>query len=200
MNSLPDCLSYVTRETAERILLYRELILRWQPTINLIADTAEINTRHLADSAQLAAFLPREKCTVMDMGSGAGFPGLMLSLLTPHKIHLVESDTRKAAFLSEAVRITSSTATVHCARVQEVLISDIKVIIARALAPLPSLLALAHPHLAQDAFCLFPKGKNWSKEVEDARAEWRFELVSHPSQTEAESAVLAISHLAPRKP
>src|ERR1700730_12269177 len=145
----------VSRETAARLDRFVELLLEWQQRLNLIARSTEpkLWTRHVADSLQLVALAPQAR-TWADLGSGAGFPGLVIACAladTPGgRVHLVESNGKKAAFLREAVRIAGAPAVVHGVRIADFAANSpepIEVVTARALAPLPELLAAAFPLL-----------------------------------------------------
>jgi 16S rRNA (guanine527-N7)-methyltransferase len=138
----------VSRETLTQLEAYAELLLKWQPKINLISGKTipELWTRHFLDSAQLIELCPPGATTLIDLGSGAGFPGLVLAIMSTMTVHLIESDTRKSAFLREAARIAgvSDRVTVHPARAEAVDLPPAAIISARALASLSDLLPLAH--------------------------------------------------------
>lgn len=190
------CPVHVSHEKRIALDAYIDLLLQWQEKINLVADTDDILTRHLLDSAQLAPLLPPSP-VIADLGSGAGFPGLALSIITGAPAHLVESDQRKAAFLREAARITRAPAIIHAARIEAVSLPSCNVITSRALAPLVALLHLASPHLHSDTLCLFPKGKNWAKEKDDAHAQWRFDLHTQASITDPQGVILQLTNVQP---
>lgn len=187
----------VSRETAERLAIFVALLRKWQPAENLIAPSTidTIWSRHVADSAQLAVLFPG--LTWVDLGSGGGFPGMVVALLGARNVHLIESNRRKCAFLRAAIRETSAAATVHEGRA-ELLLADwhepVDRISARALAPLTDLLMLAAPLLEQGVPAAFMKGADYRQEVAAAHGEWDFELVTHPSKTEAGAAILDIQH------
>lgn len=185
----------VSRETLERLARHLELLRRWQKRINLTgaATLKDPWRRHVLDSAQLASFV-RAGARIADLGSGAGFPGLVLAVLRGGPVHLIESDARKAAFLREAVRIAGASAEVHNARAEAL---DLKadVVTARACAPLDRLLGLASPLLAPGGKCLFLKGARADDEIETARSGWRMAIRRHPSRTAPEGVVLELSEL-----
>ena len=187
---------HVSRETSTKLEKYLALLLEWNPRINLVgpSTTDAALTRHIIDSAQLLDFLPQSPITLADLGSGAGLPGMVLAILSSHHVHLIESDKRKAAFLREASRVTETPVTIHNKRIEEVVELCADVVTARALAPLHLLLELAKPFLHTNSFCLFPKGENYIKELEDIRG-WTYERVLHPSQVHPGSVILQISHL-----
>ncbi len=181
----------------ERLEAYAALLTRWNARINLISrgDASDLWTRHILDSAQLGNLLPAATGTLADFGSGAGFPGLILAITTGWKVHLVESDQRKAAFLREAVRATGALAEVHPVRVEALSLARVAVVTARALAPLPDLLTLAYPRLTPGGICLFPKGVTANDELTAAENEWHMRVERFPSQTSPGATLLRISEL-----
>jgi len=189
----------VSRETIARLEAYEALLHRWSPRINLVAAStlAEARTRHFADSAQLIDLAPPEAGLWADLGSGAGFPGLVIAVLAAEerpgmKVTLVESDARKAAFLAAVLRETGVAANVLTARAEDIAPLGADVVSARALAPLPHLLSLAVRHLAPGGVCLFPKGAGHGAELARARESWSFDLRTHPSRTDPQGVVLEI--------
>ena len=135
---------HVSRETLERLTVYLELLRRWQRAVNLVGrgTLADPWRRHVLDCAQLAPHVPAGAATVVDLGSGAGFPGMVLSIMGLRGVHLVESDRRKAQFLREVARATGASVQVHAERIERMRGWSADVITARALAPLPRLLVL----------------------------------------------------------
>ncbi|MDJ0943394.1 MAG: 16S rRNA (guanine(527)-N(7))-methyltransferase RsmG [Kiloniellales bacterium] len=190
--------SGVSRETQARLEAYVALLRKWNRRINLVsrASLEDVWRRHVLDSSQLMAFLPSapsgRRRVLLDLGSGAGLPGLVLAILGAGEVHLVESDGRKAAFLREAVRVTAAEVRIHACRIEAVTPFPVDVVTARALAPLPRLLNLAGPFLGPDSQCLFLKGAGVAAELEAARAAWDFSMESHPSCTYCSGAVLVI--------
>ncbi len=188
----------VSRETLERLILFGDLLLRWNRTINLIsrADEANLWPRHIADSLQLITHMPTLDSPAIDLGSGAGFPGLVLAIATGTKFHLIEADTRKATFLREAARATAAAVTIHACRIEAATLAPSPLITARALAPLSSLLTLAAPFLAQSGICLFPKGRDAELELTDAARAWNMRVEKIPSQVDRSGVILRISEVA----
>ena len=200
----------VSRETLDKLQLFQSLVEQWQPRINLVgkATLLEIWRRHFLDSAQLFEFLAPDDATVVDLGSGAGLPGLVLALLVeergwPTRFHLVEADTRKAAFLVEARRALAlgERVSVHAVRAESLAVGPLagtaSVVTARALAPLATLCALAAPLLRADGRCVLPKGARHDSEIAAAReAGWRFALETRASRTEDGAAILVLRDLA----
>ena len=184
-------------EARERLDRLASLLLRWNARINLIsrADEATLWTRHILDSAQLVALLPPTAGTLIDLGSGAGFPGLVLAILTSWHVHLVESDQRKAAFLREAARETGTHVAIHAVRAETLRLPPVQVVTARALAPLGELLRLAAPLLAPGGVCLFPKGRDAEAELTAAAAGWHMRIEHVPSRTSPGATLLRISEI-----
>jgi 16S rRNA (guanine527-N7)-methyltransferase len=195
----------VSRETLDRLTTFVALIAKWQTATNLVAAATlpDIWRRHIADSAQLLALFPEARYW-LDLGSGAGLPGLVVAILLAERdghAHLVESDTRKAAFLREAVRSTAAPATVHQGRIDTVLASwqtSVDLVTARALAPLPRLIDLIAPLLSREIRAAFPKGREYEHEVDDAAQSWQFDLVKHRSRIEDDAVILELTHIRPK--
>jgi 16S rRNA (guanine527-N7)-methyltransferase len=184
----------VSRETLERLTVYLDLLRRWQAAINLVgpATLADPWRRHFLDSAQLAAHLPPATTNLVDLGSGAGFPGMVLALLGVRGVHLIEADRRKAEFLRAVARATGAPATIHAARIERVPAWPAEVIVARALAPLPRLLELAERFVAADSVCLLLKGASVTGELTSARASWHMVSEMLPSLSEPTGVVLQL--------
>ena len=186
----------VSRETTDRLARHLELLRRWQTRINLVgaATLSDPWRRHVLDSAQLAPLIPAG-ARLADLGSGAGFPGLVLAILRGGPVHLIESDARKAAFLREAVRATGAPAEVHNARAENLELRA-NVVTARACAPLDRLLGLALPLLAPGGICLFLKGARVEEELAAARRRWRMTVRRRRSRSAPEGVVLELGGLA----
>jgi len=195
----------VSRETLSRLMAYAALLEQWQRTINLVAPSTlhDVWGRHFADSAQLLALAPPGARRWLDLGSGAGFPGLVLAILLAGRgegrMALIESDTRKAAFLAEVARQTGVTVDIYAERIEkgatQAKLGPIDVITARALAPLPRLLDLAAPYFSQATVGLFLKGREAQGEVELAQRCWDFEAALHPSLTDSDGRIVVIRAL-----
>jgi 16S rRNA (guanine527-N7)-methyltransferase len=190
----------VSRETSERLDVFAALLLRWNARINLIsrADEPHLRRRHIDDSLQLAGLVPVGVDRAIDLGSGAGFPGLVLSIACGVTFDLVEADQRKAAFLREAIRATGAKAQVHGQRIEAIALAPAALVTARALAPLAALLTLAAPLLSPGGVCLFPKGENAAREASEAEAAWTMRVERHISRTDRSGVILRISEVAPR--
>lgn len=189
----------VSRETFERFQIYHDLLLRWSKIKNLVApNTLEhIWDRHFADSLQLESLVEGSR-TIVDMGSGAGFPGLVLALKMREKegtlVHLIESDNRKCAFLREVIRATDAAAVVHCGRIEQVIhtLPMPDVVTARALASLGALVRLSAPLITSGALGVFLKGQDYRSELTAARASCTFNFEIVQSVTDLTAAVVLV--------
>ena len=193
----------VSRETAERLPEFVALLLKWNARINLVADRDEatIWQRHVADSLQLAPLMPTADGPLVDLGSGAGFPGLLLALATGRETHLVESDRRKSVFLMEAARTLGlPQVTVHATRIDAATLPPAAILTARALAPLRDLLPHAHRILAPGGVALFPKGRTAEQELTDAAGAWIMQVERFPSRTDCQATLLRLSEIHPAGP
>nr|WP_322867382.1 16S rRNA (guanine(527)-N(7))-methyltransferase RsmG [Aquicoccus sp. G2-2]MEA1114711.1 16S rRNA (guanine(527)-N(7))-methyltransferase RsmG [Aquicoccus sp. G2-2] len=192
----------VSRETFDRLHLYAELLQKWNPRINLVARStlATLWERHILDSLQVIHLLKTPATHWADLGSGGGFPGLVVAICAvesgnPTRVTLVESDQRKAAFLRTVLRETGAKAEVIAKRIEETAPLRANILSARALSDLTTLLGLAERHLAPNATCFLHKGKNWKSELHSARAAWNFSYDTHPSSTDSEAVILQIEGL-----
>jgi 16S rRNA (guanine527-N7)-methyltransferase len=192
----------VSRETAERLAEYAALLRAWNPKINLVSrqTLVDLESRHFADSAQLLALAPPEAATWADLGSGGGFPGLVIAILAAESrpalhVTLVESDQRKAVFLRTVAQRTGVSVTILADRIETVPPLGTHLLSARALAPLTILLDYADRHLAPSGTALFPKGANWRAEVDEALERWRFRCENLPSATSPDGAILRIGEI-----
>jgi 16S rRNA (guanine527-N7)-methyltransferase len=190
----------VSRETEDRLAAFVDLLDRWRKKTNLIADStfASVWTRHIADSAQLIALAPEAKRWV-DMGSGAGFPGLVIAIqladVPGAVVHCIESDQRKCAFLREAVRATGAAATIHCQRVETIAPSSlgpVDVVTARAFAPLPLTLKLARPWIERGALAVFPRGESARDQIAALPEAGAYAIEALSSVVNPKAAILRI--------
>jgi len=192
----------VSRETFERLQAFETLFRKWAARINLSAPSTLDDTwhRHILDSAQLDRLAP-EATRWVDVGSGGGFPGLVLGFLLMERegasIDLVESNRKKASFLQMVCGEFGLPARVHAKRIEDTyaVIRDPEVVTARALAPLPLLLQLSAPWLMAGAKALFHKGRDYRAELEESAQLWSFDLIEHKSVIDPQSIVLEISSL-----
>ncbi len=191
----------VSRETWNRLELYVELLIRWQRAVNLVAPAtlSRTWTRHVADSLQLLPLAKGARRWV-DLGAGAGFPGLPVAIALADRpgaeVHLVESDQRKAAFLREAARATAAPVTIHARRAEDMAgdwPDGVEIVTARALAPLPRLLELAHPLLKTGARGIFPKGQDVDAELTEAAKSWIIDHEFTPSVTDPRGRIIMVN-------
>ncbi len=192
-------LSNVSRETCDRLAVYLALLSRWQKRINLVGGRSLEDgwRRHFLDSAQLWPHLPRGATSLVDLGSGAGFPGLVLGIMGVAEVHLIESDSRKCAFLREAARETGTAVTIHTARIEDLTPWPVDIVTARALAPLDRLLPMAYPFLDLGAEGLFLKGKGVFEELTAAEKSWMMTIATFSSQSDPDGVILHVKNVHP---
>ncbi|KZY37914.1 16S rRNA (guanine(527)-N(7))-methyltransferase RsmG [Roseovarius sp. HI0049] len=190
----------VSRETMERLTIYADLLTKWNPRINLVAKSTlgDLWRRHFVDSAQVYNLAIHPVRHWVDMGSGGGFPGLVIAILaierdSPTRVTLVESDVRKCSFLRTVIRETDAPATVVNDRVEAISPLSCDVLSARALAKLTTLLIYVERHLHPSGVALFPKGETWKKEIVEAEQTWKFDHQVAKSQTEEGPVILSIA-------
>lgn len=185
----------VSRETLDRLAAYVTLLQSWNERINLVGRNTmgDIWRRHILDSAQLYPLLPARTRVLVDLGSGAGVPGLVLAIMGVPEVHLIESDQRKAAFLREAVRVTGVAAQVHPERIEKLPGFAADVITARALADLTSLLELSEKFRQPRTLCLFLKGELAREELEaTSRSCFSFKAEDVPSRSDPSGSILKL--------
>jgi len=191
----------VSRETGQLYSIYLNTLLEWQERINLVSreTLTDLEGRHLKDSQQVGSWLeeihPGAEKEIVDLGSGAGFPGMVLAIMGVGKTTLVESNGKKCAFLREVKRVTGVNVTIVQSRIERLKGRSFDVVVARGLAPLHTLLCYALPLLRPKGLCLFLKGKTAELEVEEARRYWCFNLEKKPSSTSEEGVLLLVSDL-----
>lgn len=188
----------VSRETGDKLRAYADLLRKWQAKINLVgpATMPDLWRRHFLDSAQLFSHLPAGP--VLDLGSGAGFPGLVLAIMRGEGgdlVHLAESDVRKGAFLREAARITGAPVILHTGRIETLKPFDISAVTARALAPVKTLLTLIEPFLTQAPKCLFLKGEKLEDELTEAAKDWKMTVDRIPSVSDPTGFILSLKEV-----
>lgn len=187
----------VSRETMGRLQIYAATLEKWQPKINLVGASTlnDLWQRHFLDSAQLTPYLGDSLC---DLGSGAGFPGLVLSIITGKNAILIESDQRKSAFLREVIRQTGANAIVFAQRIEDCRDAATDTVIARALAPLPTLMAWAGPILARSGAlqtrAIFLKGQNVEGEIETLSKMWDFAIELKQSVTDPSGVIVVLKN------
>lgn len=190
-------------EMVERLDIFIGLLARWRRIINLVSEStfSAVWTRHVADSAQILPLAPRSRRWV-DLGSGAGFPGLVIAIqlagMPEAEVHCIESDQRKCAFLREVVRATGAPAHIHAARIESITPRDtgeVNAVTARALAPLDRLVGLARPWLERGAVGVFPRGRTAAEEMHAFSVEREFQIESHPSKLDADARIVRVNRV-----
>ena len=196
-------LTPVSRETEARLDRYLDLLRQWQAKTNLVAPSTlpHLWTRHIADSLQLLAFVPAARIWV-DLGSGGGFPGVVLACALAETegamVHLVERNSKKAAFLREALRITSAPGIVHATGIEDIVDSiegPIDCVTARALAPLHQLIGYAEPLVTRGAKALFLKGQDVESELTEATKYWNIKPNLHSSLTGGQGWIVELDRI-----
>lgn len=185
----------VPRETFSRLQDYVNLLKKWQERINLISDSTvlDIWKRHIIDSGQLMKYLSVSD-GVIDIGSGAGFPGLVLAILGIKSVTLIESDSRKVAFLKEAARVVGVKISIVCDRVENVALNGFDVITARGFAPIKDILYIVGSLLKTGHKLILLKGKDCLSEIENARQNWSFDYTNYPSITDKSGVITVITN------
>ena len=197
----------VSRETSERLAIYADLLKRWQTRINLVADGTldSIWKRHFADSLQLRRLAP-DVTRWIDLGSGAGFPGLVTAIelrqVPNAMVHLIEANGKKCAFLREVSRETGAATTIHHRRIEDILpdLHSIEptIISARALAPLSKLIALTHLMLKTSTRALFLKGQDIEAELTESSKCWNLDYTLHPSSVDERGCIVELTQARPK--
>lgn len=194
-------LTGVSRETLERLRVYLRLLEKWQGTINLVS-TGSLEDpwrRHMLDSAQLARYIPPRGAggapVIVDIGSGGGFPGLVLAIMGAGVVHLVESNRRKCAFLATVARETNTEVTIQPLRVESLTPFAADIVTARSLAPLDQLLAFAEPLVGGEGECLFLKGKKGDEELTEAAKKWNMRVERFASDSDSSGVVLRLRQI-----
>lgn len=185
----------VSRETLAALAIYAAHLVKWQTALNLVsrASLDDLWRRHMLDSAQIVRHLPPDG-QIADLGSGAGFPGLVISLLTGRPVGLIESDTRKCAFLREVARLTRAPVEIVNTRIDAYAEKNsVDIVVARALAPLATLCEMAVSMGA--GTCVFLKGAKWREELTATQKDWKMETEIFDSQTAPDARVLRLRQL-----
>ena len=197
------CKTYnVSRETYSKLELYCQSLKEWQQKFNLVSNSSIDNVwvRHFEDSAQLFEFIPKRAKTLLDMGSGAGFPGMVISIMaraeTPYlKVTLAESIGNKTLYLKYVNDLTEANAEILNLRVEKIDGRKFDVITSRAMTSLSDLLRYAYPLLAKQGVCIFPKGKSADEEILNAKKIWNFDCEKITSKTSEDGKILIISNI-----
>ena len=187
----------VSRETLQKLELYAQLVTKWQSSIGLVGKSTipDLWRRHMLDSAQLIRHASKKSDAWLDLGSGAGFPGMVVSLLGATEVHLVESNQRKCEFLQEVKRQTDAPVAIHNVRVEALELSPVDVVTARALAPLTELLTLAHPFMSSDTQCLFLKGQHVADELTDVAKHWNMSAERITSMSDHRGTIVRLTEV-----
>ena len=199
----------VSRETLADYAAWHALLRKWNAKINLVAPSTleSFWGRHALDSQQICPYLPQTAQIILDLGSGAGFPGVASAIHVKHSadslgrgghVHLVESAGKKASFLKTVIRELGLPASVHSERIENLLPMHADVITARAFAPLPRLFDYALPHIHKDTLFILPKGEKAANEIENAQQAWTFSLETVKSITQDGASLLIVKDLAPK--
>jgi 16S rRNA (guanine527-N7)-methyltransferase len=187
----------VSRETLDKLQCYADLLVKWQKSINLVSGGTlnDLWRRHFWDSAQLVPLVPADTQVIMDFGSGAGFPGLVLAIILDVEVNLVESSGKKVAFLREAARVSGACVKLHQGRIETLSLPKSDLITARALAPLTQLLEFAAPHLEPHGRCLFLKGARAEEELTEAMKKQSMTIERIQSATDPKGVILSIREM-----
>jgi 16S rRNA (guanine527-N7)-methyltransferase len=187
----------VSRETLDKLQCYADLLVKWQKSINLVGgDTlSDLWRRHFWDAAQLVPLVPADARVIMDFGSGAGFPGLVLAIMLDVEVNLVESSGKKVAFLREAARVSGARVKLHQGRIEKLSLPKSDIITARALAPLTQLLEFAAPNLESHGLCLFLKGARAEEELTEAMKKRSMTAERIQSATDPKGVILSIREI-----
>jgi 16S rRNA (guanine527-N7)-methyltransferase len=190
-------LTGVSRETISRLAKYTSILIEWSSRVNLVSSAAlkDVWRRHILDSAQLLPFIPTQTESLADLGSGAGFPGLVLAVLGVRGVRLIEADARKCAFLREAARVSGAEVTVYNRRIEAVPPHPADVVTARGCAPLERLLPLAERFIGPHTTCLFLKGAKVDEELTVAAKAWTMSVTRHPSRTDPGGVILSLQQV-----
>lgn len=189
----------VSRETLKLFQLYSDLLERWQKSINLVSNNTLKDKwrRHFLDSAQLMDYIKPtdEPLKILDLGSGAGFPGLVISLLGAGEVHLVEGVGKKCSFMKQVIQKTAMSAVVHNERIEHMGVFPVDLITSRACADLGKLLELTFPFMTEFTECLFLKGEKADEEISNASKKWCFNVKKVPSKSEESGMILHLTNI-----
>jgi 16S rRNA (guanine527-N7)-methyltransferase len=193
MNRVP-----VPPDASPALQRYMELLQRWNRSINLVSarDISVLWSRHVADSLQLGELWRKRPERAIDLGSGGGFPGLVLAIQYGVHFDLIEQDQGKAAFLREAARVTGAAVAVIATKIEAAAVARAPLVTARGLAPLPRLLGYAENLLTPDGECLFLKSRGVEAEIAEATRTWTMHIDQFPSHTDSNGVILRVSGIA----
>jgi 16S rRNA (guanine527-N7)-methyltransferase len=184
-------------EQFEKIKLFSDLLIKWTAKINLIgrASVSEIMERHVLDCLQLTEYLPNKHATIADLGTGAGFPGIILAINGYDKLALLEVDQKKCVFLREARRLLGLDFEIIESRIEDITDRKFEIIVSRALASLDNLLGLSLAFLNENSKCVFMKGVSFMDEIKVAQQKWDFQYIAHDSKTSCGGVILEVHNI-----
>ena len=192
----------VSRETLDALKYLEDLVVLWNPAINLISNSSvsDLWSRHIVDSAQLFLFTLPDEGLWLDVGSGGGFPGIVVSIVAKElapslRVVLVESDNRKCVFLRTVIRELGLSVKVINDRIENVKLDDVVYLSARALRNLNSLLFIVENNVSRETVCVFPKGRSYKKELVESQKNWKFDFNLIDSNTSEDSKVIVLKGL-----
>ncbi|MDA0260578.1 MAG: 16S rRNA (guanine(527)-N(7))-methyltransferase RsmG [Proteobacteria bacterium] len=187
----------VSRETIERFEIYAELLLKWQNSVGLVGRStlADLWRRHMLDSAQIVQHALPLSRSWLDIGSGAGFPGIVVAIMGGEDVHLVEANTRKCEFLREVCRQTGISAIIHQSRMENLDPWPVDVITSRACASVRRLVELSYPFMSSSTTCLFLKGQDVEGELTEATKYWNMSVKRTPSVSDSRGTVLRLTEV-----
>lgn len=187
----------VSRETLEKLETHLAMLVKWQKAVNLVGKSTLEDPwrRHVWDCFQLTELFPSGARTIVDLGSGAGFPALVLAATGWYTVHAVEADERKCVFMQEVARAARIDIKIHNARIEDMQAFPADVITARALGPLSALFDYVEPLVSGGGVCFFPKGVRVQEELDVVTPHWSFECIQHPSKAEKDAVILEIAKL-----
>ncbi len=192
----------VSRETMEKFICYSQMLIKWQKAINLVSNSSlnDLWRRHFYDSAQLMDYINRKDTPlkILDLGSGAGFPGLVLSILGAGQVHLVEGVGKKCSFMKQIIQNTAIDAIVHNDRIEDMDFFPVDLITSRACADLEKLIDLTSNFRTAQTECLFLKGEKAEQEIKRATKRWNFKVEKFTSKSEESGLVLRLSQIRAR--
>lgn len=202
MSAFSAPLKNVSRETIEKLKQYEKLLLKWNEAFNLIGPESLRDPwqRHFIDSAQISPLISAEENEIVDLGTGAGFPGLVIAILFPEKkVTLVDSNHKKCRFLEKVAEETQTNVEVICSNIKDIKDKKFDLALSRGLANLNLLLTLSYPVLKKEGRCLFLKGQQHKKEIQEAQKNWIFEVGAHQSITHSAGQILHLSKIASKQ-
>ena len=192
----------VSRETLDKLICYSELLVKWQKSINLVSNStlSDMWRRHFYDSAQLIDYFKEQEkpLKILDLGSGAGFPGVVLSIMGAGQVHLVEGVGKKCSFIKQIIQKTAIDAIVHNERIENMDVFAVDLITSRACADLEKLLDLTAKYIGPDTECLFLKGEKAEEEIKRASDKWDFRIKKYTSKSEESGMILKLSNIRAR--